>query len=91
VDAFVYSPLLGDLSGRVYQGLMHVSDWFPTILDMLNIIYEPESGYSLDGISQYSGWKNSSTTLLSGPRQHMLYNWYSSDSGSSSFAVRNTR
>jgi arylsulfatase A-like enzyme len=88
VDAFVYSPLLGGLSGRVYEGLLHLSDWFSTILEMLNITYEPKSDYSLDGTSQYPGWRDTSTTLKSGPRQQMLYNWYSTESGIGCFAVR---
>jgi arylsulfatase A-like enzyme len=35
VDSFIYSPLLPDSSkGSVYSGIMHVSDWFPTILEL---------------------------------------------------------
>ena len=34
VDAFVYSPLFTSAQqGSEYSNLMHVSDWFPTILD----------------------------------------------------------
>jgi arylsulfatase A-like enzyme len=40
VEAFVYSPLISeDLRGTTYGGLFHVSDWFPTILDMAQIEY----------------------------------------------------
>lgn len=34
VNSFVYSPLLNLNNGVVYNGLMHVSDWFPTILSV---------------------------------------------------------
>ena len=41
VDAFVYSPILDGLgvTGRAVSDLFHVSDWFPTILDMAGISY----------------------------------------------------
>lgn len=40
VDSFIYSPMLKS-SGTVYTGLMHVSDWFPTILALAGINYAP--------------------------------------------------
>lgn len=54
VDAFIHSPLLpASTVGTVYSGLMHVSDWFPTILDLAGITtFASSSDYSLDGVSQ---------------------------------------
>ena len=35
MDAFIYSPLLDRAArGTVYDGLMHVSDWFPTLIGL---------------------------------------------------------
>jgi arylsulfatase A-like enzyme len=46
VDAFIYAPELleSSASGTVYSNLFHVSDWFPTILDMAGISYTAPSG-----------------------------------------------
>ena len=45
VDSFIYSSLLPSSSrGTVYPGIMHVSDWFPTILELSDSTYEPSSG-----------------------------------------------
>lgn len=46
VDSFIYSPLLPSaVRGSSYDGIMHVSDWLPTILDLagnsLSIHYFP--------------------------------------------------
>jgi arylsulfatase A-like enzyme len=70
VDAFVYSPLLASSQqGTQFNGLMHVSDWFPTILEMTGVPYTPRSGYELDGVSQLQAW---STGVPA--RTEMLYN-----------------
>jgi len=98
-DAFVYSPLLDkSLVGSWYEGLMHVTDWFPTMLELAGIPFEAEEGFELDGVSQVSGWNKANTTLSNGPRTKMLYNWYTTDRRASfdlrlnsSFAVRNER
>lgn len=38
VDSFIYSPLLPSSSrGSVYSNMMHVSDWFPTILELAGV------------------------------------------------------
>jgi arylsulfatase A-like enzyme len=33
-SAFIHSPLLGAAAGTRYQGLVHISDWFPTSLQL---------------------------------------------------------
>jgi arylsulfatase A-like enzyme len=92
VDSFIYSPLLSK-PGTTYSGLMHISDWFPTILALSQIVYTPRSGYELDGVSQIDGWNGKST-----PRTNMLYNMYTNISDynfniwtNGSFAVRDAR
>jgi arylsulfatase A-like enzyme len=92
VDSFIYSPLLSN-SGTTYSGLMHISDWFPTILSLAQITYTPSSGYELDGVSQIDGWTGKSV-----PRSTMLYNMYVNIYDydfniwtNGSFAVRDTR
>ena len=54
MDAFIYSPLLPDsIVGSSYDGLMHVSDWFPTMLDLAQISsFTPSQGFEMDGVSQ---------------------------------------
>lgn len=35
VDSFIYSPLLDEqITGQQYPNLFHVTDWFPTIVDL---------------------------------------------------------
>jgi arylsulfatase B len=70
VDAFVYSPLLkSKLQGSSFYGLMHVSDWFPTIMDLAGIKYEEREGFALDGVSQVDAWSSGESV-----RTEMLYN-----------------
>jgi arylsulfatase A-like enzyme len=74
VDAFIYSPtLLAEESSTLYSNLFHVSDWFPTILDMAGISYESADGYALDGVSHYAALTGDSSDA---PRTTMLYNAY---------------
>ena len=40
--------------GGRYEGLYHVSDWFPTILGMVNVRFTPKTGFELDGFDQYN-------------------------------------
>eukprot|EP00595_Chromulina_sp_UTEXLB2642_P002161 CAMPEP_0196767784 /NCGR_PEP_ID=MMETSP1095-20130614/41957_1 /TAXON_ID=96789 ORGANISM="Chromulina nebulosa, Strain UTEXLB2642" /NCGR_SAMPLE_ID=MMETSP1095 /ASSEMBLY_ACC=CAM_ASM_000446 /LENGTH=514 /DNA_ID=CAMNT_0042136431 /DNA_START=150 /DNA_END=1694 /DNA_ORIENTATION=+ len=50
VDSFISSPLLKK-SGLVYDKLFHVSDWFPTILSLVDASnYVENSDKSLDGV-----------------------------------------
>ncbi len=75
VDSFIYSPLLESrVRGSTYSGIMHVSDWFPTILELAGISsYSPAPGHDLDGFSQVAAMTNMVDT---NPRQHLLYNMY---------------
>lgn len=69
VEAFIYSPLLEQ---GVYDNIFHVTDWFPTILEIAEATYKPESGYHLDGVSQFQALSNRGDP----PRDHMLLNYY---------------
>ena len=71
VDSWIYSPRLNN-QGVVYSNLMHVSDWFPTILALASIEYVPDEDHPLDGVNQVKGWQDSTTQ----PRTSMLYNMY---------------
>ena len=54
VESFIYSPILPEsVRGGRYEGLYHVSDWFPTILGMVNVKFTPKTGFELDGFDQY--------------------------------------
>jgi arylsulfatase B/arylsulfatase I/J len=73
VDSFLYNAKLPKgVEGSTYSGLMHVSDWFPTILDLAGIHYKPDDDYKLDGVSQKIGFKYGES---SNPRDFMLYNY----------------
>jgi arylsulfatase A-like enzyme len=95
LDAFIYSPSLidSDLQGTTYSGLMHVTDWFPTILDLADISYTPDDDYALDGVSQVDAWSSGTSA-----RDYMLYNSYYNVQNSffdmwtnGSFAIRNSK
>lgn len=93
VDAFVYSPLMdAAYRGTVYNGLFHVTDWFPTILEIAGVDYSERDGFSLDGVSQVPGIQGDADIA----REHMLYNSYTNVAGevldmwtSGAFAIRN--
>jgi arylsulfatase A-like enzyme len=70
VTSFIYGSNLKQ-KGITYDGLMHISDWFPTILALANIDYTPDDDFSLDGVNQIDGWSGKSI-----PRTSMLYNMY---------------
>jgi len=93
VDSFIYSPKLQN-PGTIYSGLMHVSDWFPTMLALASISYEPDEDHTLDGVNQVAGWQD----IASAPRSSMLYNMYLALTDydfdiwyNGSFAVRDNR
>ena len=45
MDAFVYSPLLDEkLSGASFDHLFHVTDWFPTLLEMAGVPFTERTG-----------------------------------------------
>lgn len=87
MDAFVYSPRLTASAGSTYNGLMHVSDWFPTMLGWAGVNYAPLGGHELDGFD------HSTAMTLAGsfgeavvdhtlyPRQTLLYNMYTNVEG----------
>ena len=103
VDAFIYSPLLhSSLQGYRHTPLAHISDWFPTILNLTGITFIPKEGFELDGSSHVGLWMDviSNTTepgyVVSTPRSHVLYNYYYNVQDSyydkwvnGSFAIRN--
>eukprot|EP01038_Epipyxis_sp_PR26KG_P004341 gene4341-6144_t len=86
VNAFITSTLLSDYAGTKYYGLMHSTDWFPTILELAGINYTAPTGYELDGTSQVSALKG----LGNSSRTNILYNMYtniSSDQITSTFDI----
>ena len=52
VPAFIHSPLLYK-SGYVSSALMHVTDWFPTILRLGGAPKKFVSELEIDGMDQY--------------------------------------
>lgn len=73
MESFIYSNKLpSTVKGKSYAGLFHVSDWFPTILNIAGIAYNPGIGHELDGYDQYPSITNHN--LLS-PREYMLYDY----------------
>ena len=74
VESFLFSKLLPlDVRGSTYTNLFHVSDWFPTILNIAAISYKPVVNFELDGfdhVEYLMGRREGS------PREYMLYNYY---------------
>lgn len=54
VTAFMFGDIIPRTArGSEYKGLMHVTDWFPTILDLAGVTYHPaDSSRQLDGVNQ---------------------------------------
>lgn len=74
VDSFIYSPLIPEsLRGTNYTGLMHVTDWLPTIVELTGSEYSPSSSNALDGVSQVDAWEKG---VDYNSRSYMLYNYY---------------
>ena len=74
VDSFIYSPLIfPTLQGTYYDGLFHVSDWFPTMLDMGGVEYQATPGHEPDGVSQFEVMFGGGSDY---PRKYLLYNYY---------------
>ena len=79
VDAFIYSWKFDkSMSGTFFDGLFHVTDWVPTILEFAGITYDAKKGYELDGVSQVSGFATGDSI-----REKMLYNYYTNAEHSS--------
>lgn len=73
MDAFMYSPkLVESVRGTQYDNIMHVSDWFPTMLDIAGISYTPTEDHAFDGVSHLDAMYGQAST----PREYMLYNIY---------------
>jgi arylsulfatase A-like enzyme len=73
VESFIYSTSLSSkLSGSSYDNVFHVTDWFPTLVDLAGGSYDAPSGYDLDGVSHYDSIFNGDDA----PRDYMLYNYY---------------
>ncbi len=98
VDSFIYSSGLIDdeFVGTTYSNLMHISDWFPTVLSLAGIEYTAPSGYELDGFDH----SDSMFDDADAPRSLLLHNMYynftnggSHDDFSSNvqFAIRNKK
>jgi len=70
VVSFVHSPMMPSTSrGKIYNNLMDITDWFPTILEMGQCEVEPKN--PLDGVSQYENiWTNNT---LAPPREEILH------------------
>ena len=52
VPGFIHSPLLYK-SGYVSDALVHVTDWFPTILRLAGAPEEDIDDLEIDGVDQY--------------------------------------
>ena len=77
VEAFMYSKKLdSDRRGTEHSGLFHVTDWFPTILDLADIS-DYKATYDLDGFSQFQALTSGDAS----PREYVLYNFYSNIAG----------
>lgn len=95
VDSFIYSTLLPTTSiGTTYNGLFHISDWFPTILELTSSSFEPSDDFKLDGVSHLNAWMG----LENSPRDLVLYNYYTNVDFytfdmwiNGSFAIRDTQ
>jgi arylsulfatase A-like enzyme len=73
VESFMYSPTyLKNVAGKTYDGLFHVSDWFPTMLDMAGLFYIAPFGKELDGVSHYNALVSDEDC----PRDYLLINYY---------------
>ena len=77
VDSFIYAPALlpASTAGLQYNGLFHISDWFPTLVQLTGISFTPASGYELDGVSHVDAWAGDQSSE-SFPRSALLYNYY---------------
>ena len=74
VESFIYSSgLSSKVSGSSYVNVFHVTDWFPTIVDIVGISYSASNGYDLDGVSHYSSIFDGDDDA---PRDYMLYNYF---------------
>jgi len=78
--AFIHSPRY--FSPRVEQGMMHVTDWFPTLLSSAGLT---PSSDELDGVDQ---WDALLDDTISSPRQEMIYNIVKDGDSTPTAAIR---
>ena len=78
VDAFVFSPLIpSNRKGLTYNNVFHVTDWFPTMLEMAGKPFVPvRDEYALDGVSHFASFLDDNSNNGTSPREFMLYNSY---------------
>ena len=78
VDSFVFSPLIPtDRQGLTYNNVFHVTDWFPTMLEMAGRPFIPtRDEYALDGVSHFASFLDDNANNGTAPRDFMLYNSY---------------
>ena len=83
VDSFLYSKDLIDEAkqGTFYENLMHITDWFPTILSLADISYEAPDDYALDGYDQSAAIFDDGDV----PRDALVYNMYYNVSSAKDF------
>ncbi|KAK7096143.1 hypothetical protein V1264_005478 [Littorina saxatilis] len=68
LPAMIYSKNLISNPGRVYEGLFHLVDWFPTLLSAVGV---KDSGRGMDGVDQWPVLKTESGL---DPRKVFIYN-----------------
>lgn len=78
VDSFIFSPLIpSERKGFTYKNVFHVTDWFPTLLEMAGKPFVPNRDeYVLDGVSHYASFLDDNANNGTSPREVMLYNSY---------------
>ena len=99
VEAFIHSAKLPSaIRGSSYANIFHVSDWFPTILDMAGVAHTPAAGFELDGVSHHAALTATGRAATRPPREHLLINYYYNPASpadthmtSVPMAVRNSR
>ena len=69
VPAFVFSPLI-DKPARIEESLVHVSDWYPTLVRLAG--GDPDSINGLDGVDQMELISRGTSP----PRNEILHNMY---------------
>ena len=65
VPSFIYS-VKETIPKRIYSGLFHITDWFPTILSFAQL----PAKENIDGIDQSQSLTNST---VSNPRKSIIY------------------
>ena len=85
VPAFVYSPLIKNPK-RIERSLMHVSDWFPTLLKLAGgLLSEYED---LDGFDMWEVISEGVSEDVYPPRYELLHNLQSFDGRYTNSAIR---